>query len=301
MEIPAAQAQGGRVVSGSDLARKNNWRNIFFFVFVTAGALVGAPLYLRSQGFRSADWILFAVYLAGTGMSITVGYHRLYSHRAFSAHRLVHLFTLFFGAAAFEQSALDWASQHRDHHRFVDTERDPYNIKKGFFYAHMGWLLFWTRHIHHDNVQDMTADPLIRNQHERYYLWCILSGILVPVAIGYLAGSLWGALWIAVCLRVFLVHHATFSINSVCHRFGRATYDPHATARDHWLVAFLTNGEGYHNFHHRFPSDYRNGVRWYHWDPSKWFIALCSFLGLATGLKRTSEKTILEARLAARA
>jgi stearoyl-CoA desaturase (delta-9 desaturase) len=107
-----------------------------------------------------------------------------------------------------------------------------------------------------------------------------------------------GALLISVCLRLTLVYHSTFFINSICHMFGAATYDIHATARDNFLIAFLTFGEGYHNFHHRFPGDYRNGVRWYQWDPTKWLIWLLEKLGLATALKRVSRFRIMKARFA---
>lgn len=129
--------------------------------------------------------------------------------------------------------------------------------------------------------------------------WAITSGIAVPLAIGAATGHLLGTFLLAVAARLTLVHHSTFSINSVCHTFGKATYDITLTARDHWLVAFITNGEGYHNFHHRFASDYRNGVRWYQWDPSKWVIAGLGYCGLASKLYRTPKKTILAAKMAA--
>ena len=281
------------------VVRMNNWRNIGFFAFTTLGALVGVPVYLSRHGFVPGDWILFGVYVIATGMSITAGYHRLYAHRAWKAHPVVGFLALFFGAAAFEQAALDWATQHRDHHKYVDTPEDPYSIKRGFFYAHMGWLLFYDQPLDYGNVKDLKDQPMVAHQKRYYLLWCLASGIFLPLAIGAAYGSVWGALWIGICLRIFVVHHSTFFINSVCHTFGTSTYDPDATARDHWLVAILTNGEGYHNFHHRFPSDYRNGVRWYHWDPTKWLIASLAALGLARDLKKTPDPIISEVRLQA--
>jgi len=113
-----------------------------------------------------------------------------------------------------------------------------------------------------------------------------------------LTGHLLGAFVLSVCLRLAVVCHLTFFINSICHMFGRSTYDIYATAKDNWFIAFLTFGEGYHNFHHRFASDYRNGVRWYQWDPSKWTIALLGKTGLAWDLKRASKFSILAAQLA---
>ena len=126
------------------------------------------------------------------------------------------------------------------------------------------------------------------------------AGVLFPVFLGALTGHALGAFLLSVCARLTLVHHATFCINSVCHTFGKPTYDPNATARDHWFVALLTNGEGYHSFHHRFPCDYRNGVRWYQWDPSKWAIALMVKAGWVSDLKMADERSINRAWTAAK-
>ena len=279
--------------------RKNVWVNITFFIVTALVTLIGVPIYLAHDGLPTWLAVMTSFYLVATGMSITVGYHRLYAHSTFKAHPILEFFFLFFGAAAFEQPALVWASQHRDHHRYVDTNQDPYSIKKGFFYAHIGWLIFWVHKAHYENAKDLQARPLLMNQYRYYYLWAIGSGIIFPTLLGMLFGSGVGAFIFAVCARIVIVHHATFCINSVCHMFGKATYDIYSTAKDHWLVAFITNGEGYHNFHHRFPNDYRNAVRWYQWDPSKWFIAGMQFLNLTSDLKRVSKFRILEARLKA--
>jgi stearoyl-CoA desaturase (delta-9 desaturase) len=181
----------------------------------------------------------------------------------------------------------------------VDTEQDPYSIKKGFWYAHIGWMTLWTQWQDYSNVKDLLVNKLVRHQHDHYVAWGLVAGILLPLFLGALSGHLLGAFIFSVCVRLTLVYHATFCINSVCHAFGKATYDIHATARDHWLVALITNGEGYHNFHHRFPIDYRNGVRWYQWDPSKWMIAFLSSLGLVWDLRRTNPLCIQEAKNAA--
>ncbi len=275
--------------------RKNDTTNILFFTFTTLTAVIGIPWYVMTQGVSTAEWLLTFFFVAATGLSITVGYHRLFAHRAFQAHPIVNFLCLFFGAASFEQSALEWTSQHRDHHRYVDTPKDPYNIKQGFWYAHIGWILFWEYPTDYSNVKDLAQDPMIANQKKYYKLWAIGSGVILPVLIGAMMGHALGAFLLAVVGRLTLVHHSTFSINSVCHMFGKATYDIEASARDHWLVAFLTNGEGYHNFHHRFASDYRNGIRWYQWDPSKWIIALLAKVGLAKKLYRTPQHMILAA------
>ncbi len=275
------------------------WVNIIFFAITTAIAVIGAPLYIYRYGITWLDCVLFVFFVSATAMSITVGYHRLFAHRSFNAHPWVEFLVLFFGAAAFEQAALRWASQHRDHHRYVDTDKDPYSIKKGFFYAHIGWLLFWNHPLNLENAPDLSKNKLIAHQYRYYYLWSALSGIVLPLVIGALVGRSGGALILTVCLRLAFVHHSTFCINSVCHMFGKPTYDIYSSAKDHWFVALLTFGEGYHNFHHRFPGDYRNAVQWYQWDPSKWVIHLLKFLGLTSDLKRVSHFRILDAKLAA--
>ena len=276
-----------------------NWHVILFFAFTTIGAVIGTPLYIHYFGVSASEWLLFSFFVAVTGLAITAGYHRLYAHCTYKAGLFVQFLVLFFGAAAFEQSALTWCSGHRDHHRFVDTERDPYSIKKGFWYAHIGWMTLWKQWPDYDNVKDLLKNKLVRHQHDHYVAWGFTSGILLPVLLGALTGHALGAFVLSVCLRLTLVYHATFCINSVCHTFGKATYDIHSTAKDNWITALFTNGEGYHNFHHRFPTDYRNGIRWYQWDPSKWLIGLLGLLGLARGLQRVPESAILEARLAA--
>lgn len=286
-------------MSAGQMVRHFNLVNVVIFSTTTLLSVIGLPWYIKHVGISAAEWWLFGFYVLATGMSITVGYHRLFAHRAFQAHPVIKWLALWFGAAALEQSALLWASQHRDHHRYVDTDLDPYNIKKGFWYAHIGWMLFWQHKTNCSNVRDLSADPVIRHQHRYYLAWALAAGVAMPLIIGAATGHLLGAFLLSVAARITFVHHSTFSINSICHTFGRATYDIDSTARDHWIVAILTNGEGYHNFHHRFPSDYRNGIRWYQWDPSKWFIVAMNLFGMARHLYRTPPHSILAAKLAA--
>ncbi len=278
---------------------KANWFNIIFISLNTVIALIGGPLYVMHYGFpHSLGWLM-TFFIFATGLSITVGYHRLFAHATFKAHPMIQFLLLFFGAAAFEQSALAWSSQHRNHHQFVDTDADPYNIKKGFFWAHMGWLIYGKHEFFYENVDDLIRSKLVMHQARHYVLWSLIAGIAVPVLIGALMGHALGAFIFAVCARVTFVYHSTWCINSVCHMFGKATYDPDISARDHWFVAIITLGEGYHNFHHRFPSDYRNGVRWYHFDPSKWLIFTMEKLGLVFNVKRIDNARIDAARAAA--
>ena len=268
--------------------RQNRWVGIIFFMIIHAVGIVGTPLYLLYYGASTAEWVLFLAYVSLTSLAITVGYHRLFAHVTYKTNAFVRFLLLFFGAATFEQSALKWASQHRQHHQFTDTSWDPYDIKRGFWYAHVGWILFWKHRVNYDNVPDLKRSALVMNQHELYSLWSVGAGLGLPMLIGFLMGRPLGVFIMTVCLRLILVMHSAFFINSYAHMVGSRGYDAHISARDHWLGAILTNGEGYHNFHHQFPTDYRNGICWYHWDPSKWLIFALSKLHLTRDLKKTS-------------
>jgi stearoyl-CoA desaturase (delta-9 desaturase) len=281
-----------------------NWPNSLFLVSTLVIALTGVPLYVWSAGFDSFQAILFLGFFCATGLSITLGYHRLFAHLTFKARWPVRLFTVVFGAAAFENSVLCWAADHRKHHKFVDQDDDPYDISKGFFHAHIGWMLSKTKaETCFDGVRDLQQDRLVRWQHRHYVLIAILAGFVLPTLLGGLWGG-WsaalGAFLIAGVTRVVLVHHMTFFINSWSHTWGRRPYSSRCTARDNAVLAWLTFGEGYHNFHHAFQYDYRNGVKPWQFDPTKWGIWLLGLLGLARQLRRTPVETILLAEVAER-
>jgi len=174
--------------------RKNIWRNIVFFIATTAIGLIGAPIYILKYGLSLSEVLLFLFFFIATSMSITVGYHRLFAHKTFKTNRFIRFILLFFGAAAFEETALTWSAQHVDHHKYVDTDRDPYSIKKGFFYAHVGWMIFWEHKINYDNVRGLKKDPLVMHQHNYYIAWAGVSGILTPLFLGALSGHLLGGL-----------------------------------------------------------------------------------------------------------
>lgn len=272
--------------------------NCVFFGSVTLLAVVGLPLYLWKFDLHPADWAIAGFMAAITMLATTFGHHRLFAHRAFQVPFVIKFLSLFFGAGSFEGSALNWASEHRDHHRFVDTPKDPYNIRQGFWHAHMGWFLHERPKQDYSNAKDLSSDPWIQHQHDHWSKWAIAGGIVFPLALGLMFGSFFGTFFLAVAARLFVIHHCVWFINSAAHTFGKQTYDLNCTAKDSFLCAVLTHGEGYHSYHHRFPSDYRNGVRWYHWDPTKWTIKLLSYVGLTSNLKRTEESQILAVRTA---
>lgn len=271
------------------------WLGLVFFILIHVIGIVGTPLYIYYRGITAPELALFFFYLAATGMATTIGYHRLFAHRTFETSAAIRFLLLFFGAATFEESALKWASQHRQHHLFTDTEHDPYGVNKGFWHAHIGWILFWRHRANYKNVNDLKRSRLVSHQHDHHAWWSVGAGVVLPMLIATWIGHPLGGFIMAVCLRIVIVLHSAFFVNSFAHTFGKRPYNHAESARDNWLGAILTNGEGFHNFHHRFPSDYRNGFRWYQWDPSKWCIFVLSKLGLAWDLKKTSAERIAAA------
>ncbi len=285
-----------QAIATGHLKQKLRWPSFFLIFLTTLVTLTCVPIYIFHVGVSKAEWALFFFYVFATSFSITAGYHRLFAHSTFKANALVRFLVLFFGAGAFQQSAFKWSSQHRTHHQYVDTELDPHNIRYGFFYAHMGWILFWKQPANEDNVKDLGKSRLIMHQHRYYPLWAVTAGLITPILIGGFMGHWMGGLLLAVALRLVLVLNSTFFINSFAHTFGTANYDPHSSAKDNWFGAVLTNGEGYHNYHHRFPNDYRNGIHWYDWDPTKWIIWTLGKIGWAQDLRQTSNSMILAAK-----
>lgn len=277
--------------------RRLDWGNTLFLVGTFAVAVIGIPLHLATTGFSWPLLALFAFYLAATGLAITAGYHRLFSHQAYQTIAPVRAFFLVFGAAACENSALKWASDHRDHHLYVDRDEDPYNIRRGFFWAHIGWIFFKKPAYDFGNVQDLQKDPLVRWQNRYYLPLAIGVGGVLPLLFGWSVGDWWGGFLLVGVARTVIVHHSTFLINSLCHFMGDQPYSLKDSARDSGLVALLTYGEGYHNFHHQFQYDYRNGIKWYHWDPTKWLITGLAFVGWAQRLRTAKDAHIFQARV----
>lgn len=267
--------------------RHTRWMAAIFMPVIALVGVIGTPLYIYNQGLAFSEAALFFFYLTATSLAITVGYHRRYSHTTFKTNRVIDFLLLFFGAATFQKSALRWASQHRQHHQFTDTDLDPHNSKRGFFYCHIGWIMFYKHDVNFANVKDLSKNKLVVHQHGYYDLWSVTAGLILPMLIGFWIGHPLGAFIMTFCLRVTLILNMAFFINSSAHMAGDKKFDPHVSAGDSWFWALLTNGEGYHNYHHKFPNDYRNGHRLSAWDPSKWFIYTLSRLGLAWDLKRT--------------
>ena len=278
-----------------------NWLTTIVFTVTPLAALIAVPWYGIAHGYGAWAWGSFAFFLFACGIAITAGYHRLWSHRAYSAHWSVRLFYMIFGAMALQNSILIWGSQHRTHHRFVDDwDKDPYSAKRGFWFSHMGWILrnYPSGVNDFSNAKDLERDPIVMFQHRHYLALALSTNIGLPIAIGWAVGDVWGVFLLAGLLRLVINHHFTWFINSLAHMWGSQPYTDENTARDNPLLAFVTYGEGCHNFHHIFQNDYRNGVKWWQFDPTKWLIATLSFMGLAENLKRVPDLWIQRAQIA---
>ncbi len=275
-----------------------NWVTALFLILTPLTAVVWGGVHITHFGIYWFEVLLFVLYIGATGFSITAGYHRHFAHGAYECTGFVRAFYLLFGAAAFQHSVLSWASDHRRHHKNIDEEQDPYNIRKGFLWAHIGWLMFKQPNPEDfSNVPDLVADPMIRWQHRHYVPLAIIMGFFVPLAIGFAIGHPWGCLLWAGVFRTVIVHHSTFFVNSLAHTLGRRPYSIAVSARDSVVTALLTMGEGYHNFHHRFATDYRNGVRRHQWDPTKWLTRGLEAVGWAWALSRTPREKIMAAEI----
>jgi stearoyl-CoA desaturase (delta-9 desaturase) len=299
------------VIENADSGKGIEWSTTLFFIFNPLVAVIGTILFAYF-GFVGWQLILFAVIFAGfTNLSITAGYHRLYAHRSYETTPFVEWIYLLIGASAWQGSALKWCSDHRRHHMHIDTEKDPYNIQQGFWYAHMGWLFKKESVNQSIHAPDLEKNHRMQFQNRYYLALAIGTGYILPglcTLAAYLCfadqvtaltalGYFWSGVIVAGSLRIFLTEQSTFFVNSLAHTLGKQPYSLDISAKDSLIVAILTHGEGYHNFHHKFQWDYRNAIKWYQWDPTKWIILSLKSLGLAKKLKEVSPIEIMKARL----
>ncbi len=271
-----------------------NWPTGIFLISYHVILLTILPFYFYYATIHTNTVITSIVLLFLTGMSITAGYHRYFAHCTYKTNKWVEAVLLFFASASIQASAIRWAFEHRLHHAHVDTDEDPYSINKGFWYAHILWLFHSPRPIENKIVADLLRKPLVLFQHKHYEISMIASNAIIFLLVGWLCSDFIGAFVLAIWLRVFFLHHFTWFINSLAHTWGARTFSTEQTAVDNYLISFVTFGEGYHNYHHTFANDYRNGVRWYHFDPTKWLIWTLEKLGLAHNLRRVDKYHVKE-------
>jgi stearoyl-CoA desaturase (delta-9 desaturase) len=258
---------------------------------------------LWNEALHWSDIAVFVICYVLTGFGVTIGFHRHLTHRAFKAKPWVRGTLAILGSAAIEGPVISWVADHRKHHAFADIEGDPHSphvdhghglkgALRGLFHAHVGWLFI---HTHRGNKEryapDLMKDPLIRWIDRTFVLW-VLAGLAFPFLLGGLIGQSWeaaltGLLW-GGAVRMLVVHHVTYSINSLCHFFGRQAFDTGDESRNlAWLAPF-TFGEAWHNNHHAFPTSFEHGMRRWQFDPSRYVIRGMEKLGLVWDVVRIS-------------
>ncbi|KAM5457473.1 putative stearoyl-CoA 9-desaturase [Microsporum audouinii] len=242
---------------------------------------------------------LLSLWLAG--VSITAGYHRLWSHKSYQASTPLQYFFAIWGASSCQWSILWWVRHHRSHHQYLDTDKDPYNAPRGLLYSHIGWLIGLNPEAWGEvDISDLESSPVVRWQKKYYVLIAILVALFLPVTIAHFG---WndglGAFVYCALLRTNVMTQSTFLVNSISHApwAGTQPYSDASTATNVPLVGFIAAGEGNHNFHHAFPRDYRAGVHWHELDVTQWFIWVCAKLGLAWDLQTTNPVEIKKALL----
>ena len=245
-------------------------------------ATVFAIYLLWARAVNWPDLALLATLYSLIALGVTIGYHRMLTHRSFRPHPVVKLILLILGSMSLEGSALSWAATHIKHHAHSDREGDPHSPIEGFFHAHMGWLFRDSMADPNMYCRNLVKDPIVVFVSRTFLLWVALS-LVIPFLIGGWTGLLWGGL-----VRIFLTHHVTWSVNSVCHTFGKREFETNDRSHNEWLVGLLGFGEGWHNNHHAFPRSAFHGLHWWQFDLSGYIIWTLERLGLAREVYRVS-------------
>ena len=260
--------------------------------------------------FGLMSWLNLGMLIGGwylTGLGITIGFHRMLTHRSFETNNTMRAFWTALGSLSLEGSPLDWCMVHRKHHQFSDHEGDPHspslsgegfwNGVKGFWHSHIGWMFKdnWSRGERKKFVPDLMNDPMLVSI-DRNYHWWVWATFLIPLVIGGLAtwswqGAILGFIWGGLA-RVCLSHHMTWSINSICHIFGPQHYKSSDDSRNNLFFGYFSHGEGWHNNHHAFPTSAKHGLKWWQFDLSWVIIRTMQFFGLAWNVKLPSEKQL---------
>jgi len=297
-EVPAARDRAAAV----DQALIDRVANVV--VTVAPVGLVGLAMWSAWGGaLRWPDLVVMAITYLLTGIGITVGYHRLFTHRSFKTSAPMRALFAALGSAAIEGPVIEWVANHRKHHRFSDQPGDPHSphvdhaqgwrgALGGLLHAHVGWIFSGEDMASEERyAKDLLADPIVRFVDHTFPLW-VLAGLAFPFALGValtgsIAGGLTGLLW-GGAVRIFFLHHATFSINSLCHFFGRRRFETGDESRNLLWLSLPTLGEAWHNNHHAFPTSARHGLRWWQLDPSAWLIAGLERCGLVWDVVRVA-------------
>jgi stearoyl-CoA desaturase (delta-9 desaturase) len=279
-------------------------------LILTIGPFVGfvaAIAILWGRGVSGVDLIVFLAFYMVTGLGVTVGYHRLLTHRSFRASRSVRVFFAVAGSLAIEGSVISWVAAHRRHHAFADVKGDPHSphlaeeeglagVLKGLWHAHVGWLFDEEKTSVERWAPDLLKDPVMRRI-DRLFPHLAVITLVLPAVVGFaFTGTLWGAitafLWAGLA-RVFLLHHMTWSVNSICHYFGKRPFETTDLSTNNWPLALLSFGESWHNNHHAFPTAAIHGLGRWQLDTSGLVIRALERLGLARDVKRVTQEQVI--------
>ncbi|HEY6122028.1 MAG TPA: acyl-CoA desaturase [Pyrinomonadaceae bacterium] len=307
MPVPAAgELQSARLnAKATRLARRVALATV---ILPFLGVIVSIVL-LWQRAFGFVELTLLIVFYVFTILGIGVGFHRLFAHRGFQTGTATKVVLAVLGSMAAEGPLLFWAAIHRRHHSYSDRDGDPHsphlhgegawNTLRGFWHAHSGWmfrpeLTGWAYY-----VPDLLRDRLLFQINRLYFVWLSL-GLILPSVIGGLVtmswrGALLGFLWGGL-VRIFLVHHTSWSINSICHIYGGRPFQTRDFSANNFWMALLSFGEGWHNNHHAFPSSVRHGLEWWQIDISGYVILAMRAVGLAWNVKLPSTRMLAEAR-----
>lgn len=271
------------------------WQNIIRFTILHIIGLFGVYQCL----YTSLPSLLFHLgYYLTSAIGITAGAHRLWSHRSYKANLPLRIMLACMGSMAYENSIFEWARDHRVHHKFTDTDADPHNSSRGFFFSHIGWLLVRK---HPDvitkgrllSLDDLYQDKVVMFQHRHKYSFMMIFTFILPTIIPMLLWNenFWTSYTICI-LRYVAVLHATWAVNSFAHMFGSKPYDKSINPSENPFVALIAAGEGFHNFHHVFPYDYSTSEYGLKLNPTTWFINTMKTLNWASDLKKVTPTTL---------
>lgn len=251
-------------------------------VVVPLLATIFAMYLLWNRAVHWSDIILLLSMYTITALGVTAGFHRMLTHRSFQPHPVVKLLLLVMGSMAVEGAALDWAATHIKHHAYSDREGDPHSPVEGFFHSHVGWMFRDYEADPNVYCRNLVTDPIVMFVSRTSFVWALLS-LVIPFALGGWTGLLWGGL-----VRIFLTHHVTWSVNSVCHTFGKREFETNDQSRNEWMVGLLGFGEGWHNNHHAFPRSAFHGLHWWQFDLTGYIIWTLERVGLVKEVYRVS-------------
>lgn len=278
------------------------WLNVFLFVILHSSIPIGVYMLINQWPWRTIAWSVLGIYVSGVG--VTAGTHRLWSHRSYKASMPVQILLMLMQTMAGQNSIYTWSRDHRVHHKYAETDADPHNIKRGFFFAHMGWLCCRK----HPEVKskgklidmsDLEANPVVMFQHRHFWWLSVICNVLAPTMGPVLLWNerFWTSFIFSFMLRYLITLHGTWLVNSAAHYHGTRPYDERIEARESPIVIATALGEGFHNYHHTFPFDYSTSEFGKYLNITTAFIDVCAALGLVHDRRKVDKELILQRQL----